>query len=272
MRALLLLCLLAGTFLATTNPPRQRYVPNTLLLSGSFDNFQQVWQQNTNDKLHRVAVPQKHRHYHLKFAADSARPQIVRLTIYEGRNNSRLIASKTLAISQKGANLFLTIDGQKPARLTLRPDGFETEGGQVRMRGDTIWIAHPTLLEANAQPYRFLRCRFFTGWLQYPLPNKPDSTYFQNNLTMHDQGGLVTLNVPGTRYTAELTQLVYGQKIKLMKLAIYELPLDSIGINSHSASYTWTSPEAKRLGINLRRIVSGWTLVEQGYQNRNTLK
>ncbi|TAE32240.1 MAG: hypothetical protein EAZ91_05055 [Cytophagales bacterium] len=269
----ILFSLLTLLLFGAMRPPRKPAPPATLPLDGSFDNFQQVWQENTNDKIHRVSVPQTHRHVHIKCSVDSVGGTI-KMTIYEGRNNKTLLATKTLAIQKQKGETRLTIDGQNPVRVQLRPDGFDTEFGQVRLHGDTLWVNHPDLVQINggpAQAYRLLRCRLFTGWLQYPLPSKPDSTYFQNNLTMHDQGGMVTLNIPGAKYTAELTQLVYGQKIKLMKLAIYEMPMDSVDINSYSTSYTWTSPETKRIGINLRRIVSGWTLVEKGYLNRNTL-
>jgi len=45
-------------------------------------------------------------------------------------------------------------------------------------------------------------------------------------------------------------------------LAIYDLPLAEVDINSKAISYTWANPEATRIGINLRKIISGWTLIE----------
>ncbi len=57
-----------------------------------------------------------------------------------------------------------------------------------------------------------------------------------------------------------------------MKLAIYQEPLDSINYHSRSIAYTWANPEAKRIGMNLRKISSGWTLIEPGYLNSDNLK
>jgi hypothetical protein len=57
-----------------------------------------------------------------------------------------------------------------------------------------------------------------------------------------------------------------------MKLAIYDMPMDSVQINSHAISYTWLNPEAKRTGINLRKVISGWTLKEPGYVNSDNTK
>ena len=246
-------------------------INQTLNLSGSFDNFQQVWQENTSDDIHRVAIEKKHRHYHFKFAVDSTTQNSIKISMFEGRNNKTELGVKSMEITKKNADLFLSINKQNPLKLLMNNEGFSTASGEIKLKGDTLYISHPDLVESNKVPYRFVKCRFFTGWLQYPVPNKKDSTYFQNNLLLHDQGGMAELKYPNAKYTAELTQLVYGQKIKLMKIAIYEMPLDSIGINSYSASYAWASPDTKRLGINLRRLVSGWTLVEKGYLNRNTL-
>jgi len=78
---------------------------------------------------------------------------------------------------------------------------------------------------------------------------------------------MADIDFEGKRYTAELTQLLFGQKLAIMKLAIYDMPLDSVEINSRSISYTWLNPEAKRSGINLRKVTSGWTLIEPGYIN-----
>ena len=120
-----------------------------------------------------------------------------------------------------------------------------------------------------------MKCRFFSGWIQYPLPDIPDSTFMMRNLKIHDQGGMQQLFLAdGTPidYTIELTQLVYGKRISIMKLAIYDMPKDSVDYNSRSISYTWTNPEAKRIGVNLRKIGSGLTLIEPNYMNSNNTK
>ena len=205
-------------------------INQTLNLSGSFDNFQQVWQENTSDDIHRVAIEKKHRHYHFKFSVDSTTQNVIKISMFEGRNNKTELGVKSMEITKKNADLFLSINKQNPLKLLMNNEGFSTASGEIKLKGDTLYISHPDLVESNKVPYRFVKCRFFTGWLQYPVPNKKDSTYFQNNLLLHDQGGMAELKYPNAKYTAELTQLVYGQKIKLMKIAIYEMPLDSIGI------------------------------------------
>ena len=36
-------------------------------LNGEFDNFQQAWQENTEEDMHRIEVNEKHRHLHTVF-------------------------------------------------------------------------------------------------------------------------------------------------------------------------------------------------------------
>lgn len=208
---------------------------------GEWDNFQQVWLENTDTDMHRVEVEQKHEHYHLAIDSLGQSKDSVLITFSSGRNGRNKLGTSAVALDQ------------------------------IKFKQDTLWIEQLSPLEDNAITYRFLKCRSFSGWLQYPVPEYPDSTYFQRNLQLHDQGGMVELDIDGVDYTVELTQLAYAKTIKIMKLAVYEMPIDSIGINSYAVSYTWTNPEAKRLGINLRKIVSGWTLIEPGYINSNNL-
>lgn len=207
-------------------------------LVGEWDNFQQVWLENTDTELHRVAVEEKHAHYHLSITSDIEDANAVVMEIREGRNGKNSMGKQKFS-----KDSLLNLDG-------------------VQLRGDTLSIKGLAPFDTGGEPHKFIRTRTFSGWIQYPLEQYGDSVYFQRGLMIHDQGGMAALDIEGVDYTVELTQLVYGKRIKLMKIAIYDMPLDSVGINSKSISYAWTSPEARRLGINLRKIVSGWTLVE----------
>ncbi len=202
---------------------------------GEWDNFQQVWLENTAADMHRVDTDKKHQHYHLKISKTGMVPDSISLEITQGRNGKHFVE-----------------------KIVLPKDVFSSEN--INIDGDTLFVKGMNHFE-HPEPYRFIKARMFSGWLQYPVKQFKDSTYFQRDLQLHDQGGMAELDIEGVDYTVELTQLVYGKKIKLMKIAIYDIPLDSVGINSKSISYAWTSPEAKRLGINLRKIVSGWTLI-----------
>ncbi len=215
-------------------------------LEGEWDNFQQIWLENTNTDMHRIETDKKHKHYHLTISKTNNKDGF-QMEITEGRNGKKFVE-----------------------KIILPADAFSSE--QVKIDEDTLYVKGMNHFDHLSKPYRFVRVRQFSGWLQYPMEKYKDSTYFQRNLQLHDQGGMAELDIEGVDYTVELTQLIYGKKIKLMKIAIYDMPLDSVGINSKSISYAWTSPEATRLGINLRKIVSGWTLIEPDYVNSNTMK
>ena len=241
-------------------------------VSGSFDNFLQIWKEQTDDELHKDKSDLKHEHVHMQWQALDEIENAYDLSFFSGRNNKNALGKKRIRFVKEEGQPMIEIDGHGLVNISYTSLGFKTADGSLQVKGDTLWTTGMGVFpEQKNIKYRLIRCRYFSGWLQYPLPKYEDSTYFLRNLELHDQGGMVELDVEGVDYTAELTQLVYGHRIKLMKLAIYDMPLDSVGINSKSVSYTWTSPEAKRLGINLRKIVAGWTLIEPEYVNSNTM-
>lgn len=212
-------------------------------LSGHYDNFLQYWLENTITDMHRVETAEKHRH--LSVIIEDSDAGGITMEIREGRNGKTLL--ETIALTQEDINTHLNV------------------------KGDTIYISKLKHFK-NTIPYKLIKTRRFSGWIELPLGQFKDSTYRKSNLEIHDHGGMAEIDIEGKQYTAELTQLVFGKKIPLMKLAIYEMPMDSVGINSRSISYTWATPESKRLGINLRKVVSGWTFIEPGYMNSDNTK
>jgi hypothetical protein len=69
-----------------------------------------------------------------------------------------------------------------------------------------------------------------------------------------------------TPFTVELSQVVFEKRIPVMKLAIYEEG------KSKAIMYNWTNPEAERIGVNLRWIQVGLTLVKETLPNRDDAK
>ncbi len=211
---------------------------------GHWDNFQQFWLENTATDIHRMETDDKHRH--LSMTISKSDNGDFMLELREGRNGKHIVANRT---------------------LTLK----DFSGSEFKMDGDTLIVSDNDHFK-NKDPYKFIRSRKFSGWIEVPITQYKDSIYRKSNLEIHDQGGMAELQIDGIQYTAELTQLLFGQKLAIMKLAIYDMPLDSVQINSRSISYTWLNPEAKRTGINLRKITSGWTLIEPGYINSDNTK
>ncbi len=212
---------------------------------GHWDNFQQYWLENTKTKIHRVETDDKHRHLSLDINESSNDKEII-IEIREGRNGKSLVE-----------------------KMTIRKEDL-TEF-VLDHNADTLFISGMKHFK-NSQPYKFIRTRKFSGWLEYPMQQFKDSVYRKSNLEIHDQGGMAEINIDGVHYTAELTQLLFGHKLPIMKLAIYNMPMDSVQINSRSISYTWLNPDAKRTGINLRKIITGWTFIEPGYINSDNTK
>ncbi|MCS7037931.1 MAG: hypothetical protein RMJ33_00040 [Saprospiraceae bacterium] len=250
-------------------------------LSGEWDNFQQCWTENTETESHRVPTAHPHRHIHSVFERDTAAGLWVwRVEHYEG-NRRQLLAQYTMRLRELPDGQWQTdfspmrAEGQPvplptPIRWRLAENAFigQTLDGlsSFVLKKDTFWLLDTGLFaRPDQEPYRFLKCRFFRGWIQYPMEHvRPDSIYFYAGLTLHDQGDAVQLRFPdgsNGEYTVELTQLVHSRRTPIMKLAIYTEPPERLHWNSRAIAYTWADPAARRIGINIRKVVSGWTLI-----------
>jgi hypothetical protein len=104
------------------------------------------------------------------------------------------------------------------------------------------------------------KVRWFEGWTailktgETPLVNKDftaDEYDGKTKLLIHDQGGTVKLN---EKYTVQLAQLQHRSGLWVMTLSVIE------NSSGRKVAYTWTNPEAERLGINLRWLQSSFTL------------
>lgn len=252
-------------------------------LSGEWNNFQQCWMENTHTESHRVYTAHPHRHVHSVFARDTgAGLWVWRIEHYEG-NRRRLLARYRMYL-RESANARLQTDFQPlypgdslsprglPSSLewTFANDAFSAQDPNTRssfvLKRDTfLWLDQGLFQHADQEPYRLLKCRFFRGWIQYPMEHvRKDSVYFYSGLVLHDQGGAVQLRFPDEtlgEYTVELTQLVHSRRIPILKLAIYAEPPEQLHWNSRAIAYTWADPAARRIGINLRKVASGWTLI-----------
>ena len=226
-------------------------------ISGQYNNFQQYWGENTDDEIHKSESENRHRHFHLsiKLSEDS---DYYYLDLYEGRNEAiKLSTDRKITVDQ----------------ILITEKGFKSIDQSIVCEDGVLFLYQWTEIDIRrGEPYIMKSCRYFSGWIQYPPDiSAPDDLYDQRELVLHDQGAMVELDVEGLDYTIELTQLVYGHTIHIMKLAIYDLPLSQVDINSKAISYTWVNPDATRVGINLRKVITGWTLMEEGYINSNNL-
>ncbi|MBS1797717.1 MAG: chromophore lyase CpcT/CpeT [Acidobacteria bacterium] len=104
------------------------------------------------------------------------------------------------------------------------------------------------------------RVRWFEGWTavlksgetafantDFPAENYDGKT----KLVLHDQGGTAKIN---DKYSVQLAQLRHKSGAWVLTLKILE---NSTG---KAVAYSWTNPEAEKLGINLRWVQSGFSL------------
>ena len=132
---------------------------------------------------------------------------------------------------------------------------------------DEIWINDQAkddkgnyVFGNKAGHHKLKRARIFDGWFgvmndgstSIMQTDPPADAYDgQRNVEIHDQGGMVKIN---EKYSAQLAQLTYKNGTKVLKLGIVD---NSTG---KTIAYTWTNPEAERIGINLRWLQAGFTL------------
>jgi hypothetical protein len=105
-----------------------------------------------------------------------------------------------------------------------------------------------------AAPTAMKRARIFTCWTALRKEGSTDTYDGTVDIMVHDQGQMVPIELPaGTpvKYSFELSQLRYANRLPVMKLAIYEAGKEQ------SVAYTWTEPQGTRIGVNLRWIQVG---------------
>jgi len=241
-------------------------------LIGDYDNFRQYWKENTEEDKHRDDVSVKHNHLHLKIKKSTHQHELI-VKYYTGRNNAIYIDQEIWSVKESEDQVVVNINGENEIQL------YESKGS-LKSVDDTMSIESDgfSLLTSHRDndktdvPYQFLKCRYFSGFIEYALADDHEEYHRVGDLTVHDQGGMAELSYEGKHYTVELTQLVFAHVIFLMKVAIYDLPLADVGVNSKAISYSWSDPVSKRLGVNIRKIITGWTYIEEGFLSSNTLK
>ena len=162
-------------------------------------------------------------------------------------------------------------DGQTSANCQLFSERFErsviaanryrldAEGLRVRERfssgdGEALWEAPEALHR---------RARYYTGWIRMrrsqidPTVTDDDDMVVNSGLRLHNEGQILPLLDAGqpTGYAVQLARLSYRSKppIPILKLGIIERA------SGHTVAYSWSSPDAGRIGLNLRWILSGMT-------------
>jgi len=135
----------------------------------------------------------------------------------------------------------------------------------LKLTRDEIWIRDEAEDEDGNYvfghkgkiPHKLKRSVYYSAWMVVQNPLKQNEYFTMRNLRLHNQGDkmrFVTEKGELTKYWLELSEVVYGKDLHVLKLAIYE---DG---KPDAIAYTWGNTNAKRLGINMRTLQAGITL------------
>jgi len=238
------------------------------LYIGQYNNFLQHWKENIDEEMHQVIVDHPHPNIHVALEKSTDKNDVFVLTIFEGRSTNKPL--ENYLIQKKNDSYYVN-----DAELIYDPasKNWSSSHGSFAFGDNQILIHNVDCLAyQHADPFICNKGRLFTGWIQYPPDvSKPDDLIDLRTLEIHDQGGLAEVKDNGIKYTVELVQLEYAHTIEILKLAIYDCAIEDLEITRKAISYTWVNPEATRVGINLRKILTGWTLIEDDYINSTNL-
>ena len=215
--------------------------------AGVYSSFQQAWQERAPQAVHRVETDAPHACLEVEVAPGA------------GGLDVRVIAERRREVARE-------VWQASPGGVVLPADSLfasveVTAGGLSADVGGGTW--------ANPAPYRLVRARPFRGWIEVPEdgpydPVRGAETVYRrvSDLRLHDQGGVVDIeaDASGTPLAVELTRPVYARSLEILKLAVYATPAREVTTGSHAVAYAWTEPEAPRIGLNLRDVITGWTL------------
>jgi len=108
-------------------------------------------------------------------------------------------------------------------------------------------------------PFDLRRARIFTCYAALRKDGPEEKFDGMLNVLMHDQGKWVAFRREDgspTKYAFELSQLRYGQKVPVMKIAVYEEG------QQRAVAYSWAETTSKKVGINLRWFQAGCSVRE----------
>ncbi len=169
---------------------------------------------------------------------------------------------------KKEGDHFIGYMKEKACHFTSKRSGKEIYiTDSLRLSQDEIWIrdeaydADGNYIFGNKAGihHKLKRCRYFNGWIAVEKEPKSNDYYLMRNIRLHDQGHKIRLmdkDGAATPYFVELSEVKHRSGIEVLKLAVYEEG------NKKSLCYVWTNVEAKRIGINMRTITSGFVLEE----------
>jgi len=136
-----------------------------------------------------------------------------------------------------------------------------TIGADIALSADQLWMTE-TARDARGRdafpdepdaPVQYRRATAFTCWLAVPRQAPEEGWFYARDLAIHDQGGEVWVT------TDETTPRTYGFRMRNVRWPTGQ-NADALTLYVHAErgapaiSYAWASPDATRIGINLRTL------------------
>lgn len=154
---------------------------------------------------------------------------------------------------RSGKRIFIT-DSLRltPEEIYIRDEAYDEQGAYV--------FGHKGKI-----PHQLKRCHFYRGWILLQKAGFDDEYITNRGLIWHDQGKrqrLYAEDGKATKFSFELACVIKlnaygpGKHLEVLKLAIYEDGKDK------AVAYTWGSPGAKNIGVNMRWVQAGLTKME----------
>jgi hypothetical protein len=99
--------------------------------------------------------------------------------------------------------------------------------------------------------HKLKRIRTFTGWVAIKREGGEEWETTLRDISIHDQGQIVKVS---EKYSLQIAQLRFQQQVPVLVLRVVD------NVTGKWISYSWTNPEAERVGINIGWLQSGFTL------------
>ena len=233
------------------------------LLTGEFNNHEQVWQQKLDGTAHV-----ERRHWRFERAGGR------RLVLSVAPGQAAGEAAWAFDLRPESLDTAVVpVDGSGPScsyRWQARADGFagrQTPPGSCPEPLPGEWRVSATHLLASNGPsddtirYAARRVRYYRGWIalhrhRIDPSAAEDDVILIRNLRLHDEGSLFPIEDAGepTGYAVELARLTYQNTgTAVLKIGIVDQA------DGETLSYAWTAPLSDRVGINLRWVQAGFT-------------
>lgn len=131
-----------------------------------------------------------------------------------------------------------------------------SENASWHMEGGTDEDLNPIFGPPGEVPFKLVRAKYFSCWVALLKDEETDEWDSLRNVRVNDQGGVAkvsTTHEEPRHYRLQLMQTVFpaGSWPDVLELFVFEEG------NDKALSYVWTSPDAERIGINLRWMQTG---------------